>query len=76
MKIVVYFENVHPAYAEEVAHFASEEVYKACLPKLEKLADEKNMIVTESVREDEWVGVMSKDERAEFDFYQRTGVMK
>lgn len=53
MKIIVYFENVSPAYAEVVATFTNEELYIACLPALEKAAKKVNMIVTESVRDDE-----------------------
>ena len=55
MKIVVYFENESPAYGEVVATFASDELYNACLPVLETEAKKMNMIVTESVREDEGV---------------------
>ena len=53
MKVVVYFENKSPAHSEVVATFASEELYIACLPALEKKAKKVSMIVTESVREDE-----------------------
>ncbi len=49
--IVVYFENESPRHAEEVAIFADEEVYHACLPALEALASSHRMIVTESVVE-------------------------
>lgn len=52
-KIVVYFENQSPAYGEVVAHFADDDVYNACLPALEKVANSRNMFVSESFREDE-----------------------
>ena len=56
MKVVVYFENVNPAYAEVVAKFANEELYIACLSALEKKAKKVNMVVTESIHEDELIG--------------------
>lgn len=55
MKVVVYFENESPAHGEVVATFASDELYNACLPVLEAEAKKMNMIVTESIREDEGV---------------------
>ena len=55
MTVVVYFENESPAYGEVVATFASDELYNACLPVLEKEAKKANMIVTESMREDEYI---------------------
>lgn len=51
--ITVYFEYKH-IYAEKVATFESEELYHACLPVLEKFAQENNFTyVTESYDEDE-----------------------
>ena len=48
--IKVYFETTHPAYAEQVATFISEEVYDACLPALEALAKKHHFdFVSESV---------------------------
>ena len=38
MKIVVYFETPKVLYAEVVAQFSSEELYHACLPILEDIA--------------------------------------
>jgi ornithine carbamoyltransferase len=51
MKIVVYFET--GVSANVVAHFASEKIYMACLPALEKMAEDRGMFITESVRDDE-----------------------
>lgn len=49
MEIKVFFE-VHNGYTEQVAVFASEAVYAACLPALEALANELGFdSVTESV---------------------------
>jgi hypothetical protein len=44
--IDVFFESKN--HAEHAASFAEEAVYIACLPALEKIAKESNMIVTES----------------------------
>jgi hypothetical protein len=55
MKIVVYFETTKVLYAEVVAQFASEEMYLACLPILEDMAQRDGFIVTESVREEDVV---------------------
>ena len=55
MKIVVYFETPKVLYAEVVAQFASEELYMACLPILEQIAERGGFIVSESVREDDFV---------------------
>jgi hypothetical protein len=55
MKIIVYFETPKFSHAEVVAQFASEELYEACLPTLEKYAQENGGVVTESMREDEYV---------------------
>ena len=55
MKIVVYFETQNFSFAEVVAQFASEELYEACLPALELLAERDGYVITESVREDERV---------------------
>lgn len=51
MKVVVYFET--GVSADVVAQFASEKIYMACLPALEKMADDRGMFITESIREDE-----------------------
>lgn len=64
MKIVVYFENKSPAYGEVVATFASDELYNACLPMLKAEAKKMNMIVTESVREDEELTDDEEEEQA------------
>lgn len=45
--IKVYFES--RSHAEEVATFASEELYLACLPTLEIEAGKDRMIVTEKM---------------------------
>jgi hypothetical protein len=46
--IKVYFETEN-WYCTPVAYFDDEETYNACLPALEKLAEESRMFVTESV---------------------------
>ena len=48
--IKVYFET-SKWFATVVAYFDNEETYNACLPALEKLAEESRMVVTESLRE-------------------------
>ena len=53
MKIIVYLEN--SSYAEVVAQFASEYLYSICLPALEEYAESEGYILTESVREDEFI---------------------
>jgi hypothetical protein len=53
MKIVVYFETPNFSYAEVVAQFASDELYDACFPALELIAQRDGYVITESVREDE-----------------------
>jgi hypothetical protein len=53
MKIVVYFETPNFSYAEVVAQFASDELYDACFPELELIAQRDGYVITESVREDE-----------------------
>jgi len=53
MKIVVYFETPNYSYAEVVAQFASDELYDACFPALELIAQRDGYVITESVREDE-----------------------
>jgi hypothetical protein len=55
MKVVVYFETPKVLHAEVVAQFASEELYVACLPILEKIAENNGFIVSESVRENDFV---------------------
>ena len=52
MVITVFFENESPSHADLVAKFDSEELYMACLPALEKMAESMNMFVSESVNED------------------------
>ena len=47
MKVTVYFEARSGAHV--VAQFDEEETYMACLPSLEKLAESKGYIVTESL---------------------------
>ena len=47
MKVTVYFET--NAGAHIVAQFDEESTYMACLPALEKLAESKGYIVTESL---------------------------
>ena len=47
MLINVYFES--NISAEMIAQFNSEEIYMACIPALEKLAEINNVILTESV---------------------------
>ena len=55
MKVIVYFETPKHSHAEVVAQFASEELYEACLPVLETLAERDGWVITESVREHEQV---------------------
>jgi hypothetical protein len=57
MVITVFFENESPAHADIVAKFDSEELYMACLPSLEKMANSMNMFVSESVNEDDYLTV-------------------
>ena len=49
--IIVYFESpfLFNSYFEQVTTFNSEADYMEALPELERLADEKGLIVTESV---------------------------
>jgi hypothetical protein len=47
MLINVYFES--NTNAELIAQFNNEEIYMACVPALEKLAEINNVILTESV---------------------------
>lgn len=54
-KIVVYFETPNNSSAHVVAQFADDDLYNACLPVLEAWAEADGYIVTESVREDEYV---------------------
>ncbi len=51
MSVTVYFES--GIHAEIVAQFSNEELYLACLPVLEQIADSQGMTVTESVQEEE-----------------------
>jgi hypothetical protein len=55
MKIVVYMETPRFDFAEVIAHFASDELYMACLPALEQYAKDSGYVITESVREDEQI---------------------
>lgn len=48
MKIKVYFETPNHNYAEVIAQFSDQEAYDRCAETLEQLADNRNMIVTES----------------------------
>ena len=48
--ITVYLETKN--YSEVVATFADEDTYMACLPALEALAKQSDMIVSESVNDD------------------------
>ena len=48
--IKVYFES--GTHAELVAIFDSEDLYMACLPILEKKAEESRMFITESIEEE------------------------
>jgi hypothetical protein len=57
MVITVFFENESPSHADIVAQFDSEELYMACLPALETMAKSMNMLVSESVKEDEHLEV-------------------
>jgi hypothetical protein len=57
MVITVFFENESPSHSDIVAQFDSEELYMACLPALEKMATNMNMIVSESVNEDQYLEV-------------------
>jgi hypothetical protein len=52
MTVRVYFESKRGIWAEEIATFENEEHYIACLPALERLAEQQNAIVTESVEEE------------------------
>lgn len=54
MKVVVYFESGNSS--DVVAHFASEELYMACLRSLEDVASDGGYFITESLREDEDIG--------------------
>ena len=49
--IRVYFES--SSYAELVATFETDELYMQCLPTLEKEAERMDMMVTESMVDDE-----------------------
>ena len=49
--VKVYFEVIG-SHSELVAIFANESIYNDCLPELEARAQERGMVVTESVCED------------------------
>ena len=51
--IRVYFES--SSHAELVATFEAEELYMLCLPELEKEAERMDMIVTESMLDEDEV---------------------
>lgn len=51
--IRAYFEKIWNGTVIEVATFETEEIYAACYPGLEELAENNGMILTESVEEDE-----------------------
>ncbi|MAN61380.1 MAG: hypothetical protein CMI60_05460 [Parvibaculum sp.] len=51
--IRVYFES--SSHAELVATFETEELYMLCLPELEKEAERMDMIVTESMLDEDEV---------------------
>lgn len=50
--VKVYFQHPTNWYRELVAYFDTEETYMICLPALEKLAEEANMVITENIVED------------------------
>tara|TARA_Y100001973_G_C5200050_1_gene336945 strand:+ start:1446 stop:1619 length:174 start_codon:yes stop_codon:yes gene_type:complete len=50
-KVEVYFES--GKHAELVATFESDEIYKLCVPALEKQAKKWDMFVTESIVNDD-----------------------
>lgn len=56
MRIDVYFEKPSAVggsmYATLVAQFCDEDLYTACFPSMEKIADGMGLIVTESIKED------------------------
>jgi hypothetical protein len=49
MTVTVFFEPPSKAWAEQVATFEDEDVYMACLPMLEALAEQRGCTVTESI---------------------------
>lgn len=51
--IRAYFEKIGHGPVIKVATFETEEIYAACYPGLEKLAENYGMILTEAVEEDE-----------------------
>jgi hypothetical protein len=51
--IRAYFEQIGHGAVVEVATFQSEEIYAACYPSLEGLAEKNGMILTEKVEENE-----------------------
>lgn len=50
--IRAYFEQIGHGAVVEVATFQSEEIYAACYPSLEMVAEKNGMILTESVEEE------------------------
>lgn len=52
--VKVYFENRNGSYSELIAKLDNEEIYFACLPALEKLAEKNGFEhIIESIDEDE-----------------------
>jgi hypothetical protein len=51
LMVTVYLENKNHSYSEIIATFPTEQVYMYFLPKLEELANELDMIITESIDE-------------------------
>lgn len=49
----VYFETPNHTFAERIATFKTDELYKICVPALEKEAKKHGYILTESVEEEE-----------------------
>lgn len=56
MRIDVYFEKESACggsmYATLVAQFCDEDLYTACFPAMEKIAEGMGLIITESIKED------------------------
>ena len=67
MKIAVYFEA--PAGSHMVAQFDEESTYMACLPALEKLAESRGYIVTESLDFEDPNQIEIENLRAELEYF-------
>ena len=56
MRIDVYFEKESACggnmYATLVAQFCDEDLYTACFPAMEKIAESMGLVITESIKED------------------------